>query len=75
MIVDFACDVDGCDAPVEFVKGKNFHSTEGIVTLYFFRCLNQHYYMKYKEELDSFESKPGAPFEDEYEQEQLPFEE
>ena len=53
MILDRSCDINGCNSPVEFVKGQNFNSSEGIITVYFLRCLSQHYYMKYKENIET----------------------
>lgn len=51
MILDFACDIKNCAAPVEFVKGTNYQTLGGAVKILFLRCLNKHYYMKYKEDI------------------------
>lgn len=51
MILDFGCDIKDCDSPVEFVKGANYQSLGGAVSILFLRCLTGHYYMKYKEDV------------------------
>lgn len=52
MILDFSCDFNECNSPVEFVKGQTYQSTNGPITIYFLRCLNLHYYIKYKDEVE-----------------------
>lgn len=74
MILDSPCDVDGCNSPVEFVKGQTYQSTGGAVTMVYLRCLNQHYYLKYKEELLDLEMSFKQESEEAYEQTELPFE-
>lgn len=68
MIVDFPCDIENCTAPVEFVKGQKYQSTDGVVTIFFLRCLNQHYYMKAEDDYSATElewdwHQPELPFE------------
>lgn len=69
MIVDFPCDIENCTAPVEFVKGQKYQSTNGVVTIFFLRCLNQHYYMKAEdnsvavEQIETTWHQPELPFD------------
>lgn len=74
MILDSACDVEGCNAPVEFVKGQTYQSAGGAVTMCYLRCLNKHYYLKYKEELLDLEMSFKPEPDEAYEQSELPFE-
>lgn len=79
MIVDFGCTFKDCTAPVEFIKGQIYKSSEGSSTIYFFRCLNQHAFKKDRREVGTIQndveisSIDNDPEVIEYIQDELPF--
>lgn len=75
MILDFGCDIKSCNAPVELVKGANYQTINGVVNVLFLRCVQQHYYMKYREDIQELQIV-SLKFDDEtgYYQPELPLE-